>query len=399
MTADARRAGQTSFIGMAVFLGGWTMMFAALLFVWADVRLAAGAWPPDGEPRAPLLYPAIATLLMGASSWTLARGRRAATLMLGTAFVAVQLVGWAALWRSGVTPSSGRYGSIVYAFCAFHALHVLVGLGGLALARATLRNWRLFWHFVGAVWLVLFVVLFVAGCSTEESRGRAVYNNYCRACHGENGDGHGFSSPGLRPPPRDFTQAIFKFGHVPIGSLPPDSELKRTIRKGLNGTAMLPWDLSDEELDAVVKYIKHFSPRWKTDPVGQAIVPSPDPFGEAHAAEAIERGGALYKDTCAKCHESRELRTTDYCLRWKSKDECALPVKEVPPDLRCDPLRAVYAGSELTDLYRTIAAGIDGAGMPTWKGGLPEDQLWAVAYYVRSLRRDQTGCKPSRTGQ
>ncbi len=399
MTEEARRA-QTSFVGMAVFLGGWTMLFAALLFVWADVRLSAGAWPPDGEPRAPLVYPLVATLLIGASSWTLARGRRAATLMLGTAFVAVQLVGWAALWRSGVTPSSGRYGSLLYTFCALHALHVVVGLTGLALARATQPNWRRFWHFVGAVWLVLFVVLYVAGCSDEETRGRVVYENYCRPCHGENGDGRGFASVGLRPPPRDFTQAMFKFGHVPIGTLPPDSELGRTVKNGLNGTAMLPWDLSDEELAAVLKYIKRFSPRWKQDPIGQPIVPSPDPF-VGREAEAVKLGDVAFHETvqCSKCHEQRELKTLNYCLRWKSKDECDLPVRELPPDLRCDPLRAVYRKSELVDLYRTIASGIDGALMPTFKGALSEEQLWSLAYYIRDLRRNQTGCRLSRTGQ
>ena len=70
---------RTSFIGMAVFLGGWTMLFVALLFVWADVRLSSPVWPPDGEPRAPLVYPAVATVLIAASSWMLARGRLTAT--------------------------------------------------------------------------------------------------------------------------------------------------------------------------------------------------------------------------------------------------------------------------------------------------------------------------------
>src|SRR3954466_10118772 len=103
---QATRRDATSFVGMAIFLGGWTMTFAALLFVWADVRLSAGAWPPDGEPRAPLVYPAAATVLMAVSSWALARGRMRATIALGVAFVAVQAGGWVALYRAGVTPSS-----------------------------------------------------------------------------------------------------------------------------------------------------------------------------------------------------------------------------------------------------------------------------------------------------
>ena len=56
----------------------------------APVRLGRRAltspvWPPDGEPRAPLVYPAVATALIAASSWMLARGRIAATVMLGVA--------------------------------------------------------------------------------------------------------------------------------------------------------------------------------------------------------------------------------------------------------------------------------------------------------------------------
>ncbi|MDB4971110.1 MAG: Cytochrome c class, partial [Myxococcales bacterium] len=77
--------------------------------------------------------------------------------------------------------------------------------------------------------------------------------------------------------------------------------------------------------------------------------------------------------------------------------ECEQPVRQVPPDLACDPLRTIYKGTELVDLYRVIAAGIGGSGMPTWKGALPEDDLWSLAYYVVKLR--QTGCKVSRTGQ
>ena len=225
-------------------------------------------------------------------------------------------------------------------------------------------------------------------------RGRATYQQYCRPCHGENGDGRGYSSLGLRPPPRDFTQALFKFGRTPIPSLPPDAELEHIIRYGLNGTAMLPWDVSDAELGDVVQYIKTFSPRWQSEKQGEAIVPSPDPFGEAHVADAVAHGDKVFHETaqCFKCHEQRELKQTEFCLRWKpgwkSLDErdCELPVRELPPDLRRDPLRTVYRGTELVDLYRTIAAGIGGAGMPTWKGVLPERDLWAVAYYVRWLR-------------
>ena len=57
----------------------------------------------------------------------------------------------------------------------------------------------------------------------------------------------------------------------------------------------------------------------------------------------------------------------------------------LPPNFTRDNLRTVHVGTELNDLYRTIAAGIGGANMPTWKGALKEDELWGLVYYVKSL--------------
>src|SRR5260221_5275675 len=102
--------------------------------------------------------------------------------------------------------------------------------------------------------------------------GYDAYMQYCRPCHGDNGDGKGYSSLGLRPPPRDFTQGTFKFGGVVAPGLPPDSELKRIVKSGLHGTAMLPWDITDVELDNTIQYIKTFSPRWQTEKPGEPVV-------------------------------------------------------------------------------------------------------------------------------
>ena len=40
------------------------------------------------------------------------------------------------------------------------------------------------------------------------ARGKDVYQRFCLSCHGENGDGRGYSSQWLNPQPRDFTRAI-----------------------------------------------------------------------------------------------------------------------------------------------------------------------------------------------
>jgi mono/diheme cytochrome c family protein len=253
------------------------------------------------------------------------------------------------------------------------------------------------------------------------NHGRDGYQQYCRPCHGENGDGKGYSSYGLRPPPRDFTAGLFKFGHVAAPALPPDEELVKIVRSGLHGTAMLPWDVPDGELLPILQYIKTFSPKWAAEEPGKPIEVSADPFGEAKKAEAVALGEKLYhaKAQCSGCHPAfvsheklynltkemtgtgqaefsaemyqSQLKDSEYCLEWKpgwkklDERECAKVVKILPPNFTRDKLRTIHPGTELTDLYRTIASGIGGANMPTWKGALKEDELWGLAYYVRSL--------------
>src|SRR5262245_34767221 len=171
---------------------------------------------------------------------------------------------------------------------------------------------------------VLVGLLIVAGCSEDRpfstaqklggkmvsaeslNHGRDGYQQYCRPCHGEKGDGRGYSSYGLRPPPRDFSQALFKFGRVAAPALPPDSELVNIVRGGLHGTAMLPWDVPDGELLDILQYIKTFAPKWAAEEPGKPIEVSPDPFGAAKQADAVELGKKLYhaKAQCNGCHPS-----------------------------------------------------------------------------------------------
>jgi len=232
--------------------------------------------------------------------------------------------------------------------------------------------------------------------------GKETYTLYCRACHGMNGDGNGPAAKGLRPPPRDFTQGVYKFVAVETGYLPRDEDFHRIIRHGLNGTAMLPWDISDERLAAVSQYIKTFSDLWQDEyeEVGEPIVPEPDPYGEAGRDEAIALGKKLYHALaqCNSCHPSyatyqeiydagvemmgfgkADLGPELYTTELKDSD---YGVKLQPPDFTWHPVRA---GETLDDLYRSIASGIGGTAMPMWKGALPDEQLWALTYYTKSL--------------
>ena len=46
--------------------------------------------------------------------------------------------------------------------------------------------------------------------------GHVAYLQYCRACHGDKGDGKGPAAPGLRPPPRAKMTVISWLGIFPL---------------------------------------------------------------------------------------------------------------------------------------------------------------------------------------
>jgi len=236
------------------------------------------------------------------------------------------------------------------------------------------------------------------------TEGQRNYVLYCRACHGDKGDGKGPAAKGLRPPPRDFTLGEFKFAAVPGGTLPSDEDLVRIVRSGLHGTAMLSWDgVPKKNLDEIIQYLKTFSPRWKDEAPGEPVVPTPDPW-QGKDRDGVAFGKKVYHGLaqCLSCHPSfaprqfifdasKELTgnpSTDFRddMYGSVLKESDYGVKLLPPDFTHSELRSIRAGHDLEDLYRVIASGVGGTAMPTWKGALPEEHLWALAHYVQSLR-------------
>ncbi len=98
-------------------------------------------------------------------------------------------------------------------------------------------------------------------------QGRVLYGLRCATCHGASGDGNPITPEGLSVDPRDFTgrshslkKVVFKFNTSDRPDmLALDEDLKKTIREGLPGTPMPGYPtLSDEEMDALLEYIKTF---------------------------------------------------------------------------------------------------------------------------------------------
>jgi len=97
------------------------------------------------------------------------------------------------------------------------------------------------------------------------NRGRDLFNRFCATCHGYDGKAETSQARQLDPRPRDLTTAQFKRVATP-GALPTDAELTTIIRNGIPGTGMPAWpQLQGDDLDAVMQYLKTFSPRWNSE--------------------------------------------------------------------------------------------------------------------------------------
>jgi mono/diheme cytochrome c family protein len=97
--------------------------------------------------------------------------------------------------------------------------------------------------------------------------GARVYALRCTTCHADDGSGQGPGATGLQVKPRDFREADFRHKSTPEGELPTDADLRGTIRNGRLDEGMPAFPgLTDADVEAVVQYLKTFSPRWKDTP-------------------------------------------------------------------------------------------------------------------------------------
>lgn len=187
--ARSRRRGpvDNGVLGMALFLGSETMLFAGLISALLILRAANDVWPPPGQPRLPLEVTGFNTaiLLLSAVTMRLAvvAGRQAdaertarwlsATGFLGVIFLAVQGREWVQLLRYGLKASSNTFGATFYTLIGCHALHVLAAVVVLFAVRVQARrrlSWnarwgalevcQLYWFFVVGVWPILYALVY-----------------------------------------------------------------------------------------------------------------------------------------------------------------------------------------------------------------------------------------------
>ena len=98
------------------------------------------------------------------------------TTVLGATFISSQLLAWLALAARGLYMQGNPYAGFFYVLTAVHAVHVLGGI--TALGSILLKSWNptarpaevakrqtmaqvigWYWHFMGALWVALFILL------------------------------------------------------------------------------------------------------------------------------------------------------------------------------------------------------------------------------------------------
>ena len=176
-------------VGMLIFLGAETMLFAGFVTAYLVFRLGAPVWPPPLQPRLPVGVTAVSTAVLLLSGYTMWRALRAArdgddgglgkslalTGLLGATFLAVQGFEWARLLTFGLTAPSGIYGGTFYTLVGAHAVHVLGALVWLSIILMGTRSgpsatpnpsrvlvFGMYWYFVVGLWPILYPLVYLA---------------------------------------------------------------------------------------------------------------------------------------------------------------------------------------------------------------------------------------------
>lgn len=173
--------------GMALFIVSLAILFIASVVLYMIVRMRAPDWPPPGTPKIPPLLIVntfillISSAAMHAAHSGIKAGRAgalkfglSATTALGLAFLGGQALVWSRLIVLGLPPGRSLYAFSFYWLTGLHAVHVV---GGIALMIVVTRaaflgrysqNNRngvtyaaMYWHFLDAVWVALFLLIFV----------------------------------------------------------------------------------------------------------------------------------------------------------------------------------------------------------------------------------------------
>lgn len=215
-------------------------------------------------------------------------------------------------------------------------------------------------------------------------RGRVLYESRCSTCHGAGGDGRSGAAVLMNSRPRDLTAGVFRLRSTAADGVAAPEDLFRTLTAGIAAHGMPTVDyLSEADRWALISYVWTLSPLLESGVAGEPIAVGQAP---PRTPALVEQGRELFaKWECTTCHGDRGRG--DGPRAGELKDLWGAPI--VPRDFASFRFKA---GGRPRDVVRVLATGLPGTPMPSvfeqLEDGSDLTPLWALAYYVESLREE-----------
>jgi mono/diheme cytochrome c family protein len=219
----------------------------------------------------------------------------------------------------------------------------------------------------------------IGNLTGHSEAGRQLYYRYCWGCHGARGNGDGENAPYLNILPRNFVAGTFKCRSTPTGTLPLDSDLYNTLKRGINFTNMPNWSaLTDQQRADLVAFVKTFSQRWKTEKPADPIQVPAEP---ALTVGSIKHGQELFqKLECWKCHGNEGRGDGPSASTLTDSNDQPIRPYNFTTDNRSK------CGRTNQDLYKIFMTGLDGTPMPSFADVIKPEDAWDLVHFLRTLQ-------------
>jgi cytochrome c oxidase subunit III len=181
---------QSKKLVMWLFIIADAATFGAILFAYGYIRVGSPDWTKPFAFFPTILNGIVMTIVLLTSSLTMLGAIRAAsagrptairwlgaTILLGSAFVALHLREWSLMIREGWSPSrnplggSPLFGATFFGITGLSLLHIVAGVIALGVVTLLYRRGRLdasyiettglYWHFVNLVWMFVFPLVYL----------------------------------------------------------------------------------------------------------------------------------------------------------------------------------------------------------------------------------------------
>lgn len=181
--------GRNKLVGFWLYMSGEAVLFATFFGTFLGLRNSANGGPTGVELFSlPMIFLATAILLTSSltSVFAIVNMHRnnaskmrfwfIVTVLLGLAFLLLEIYEFNEYVHHGHTFTSSPFASSFYTLVGFHGAHVLFGLCWIS--TLVFRNWNrpidtylapkyyvasLYWHFVDLIWVFIFTLVYLLG--------------------------------------------------------------------------------------------------------------------------------------------------------------------------------------------------------------------------------------------